>query len=71
MAPSATFVLLAVAALNAVPAVHSLTDYANDFLNPTDILTKNYTNTYSAQKTIIQWAAASAVGGPWSTSRNM
>ena len=63
-----TFVLLAVTVLNTVPVVRSLTDYANDFLNPTDILTKNYTHTHLAQQTILQWASDSAAGGPWSMS---
>lgn len=57
---------LAVAALGAVPAVHSLTDYANVFISPQDILNNTYPNLGPANKTILDWAASSIQGGPWS-----
>lgn len=64
-----TLVFLAAATLSVVPAVHSLTDYANDFLSPTDILNNNYNNTHLAQQTILQWASDSAAGAPWTVTK--
>lgn len=48
-------------------AVHSLTSYANDFVNPDYIVGRKFpSNTVVAQKTIIQWADQYAAMGPWS-----
>ena len=48
-------------------AVHSLTSYANDFVDPDYIVRKQFpTNTVIAQKTIVQWANQYATLGPWS-----
>ena len=62
-----TFLLLAA---TLVPAVHSLTNYANDFIDPNYVLAKgwNYT-TLPSQKIIIQWANQATEGGPWSASQ--
>lgn len=61
-----TFLLLAA---TLVPAVYSLTNYANDFIDPNYVLAKgwNYT-TLPSQKVIIQWANQATEGGPWSAS---
>ena len=49
-------------------AVHSLTSYANDFVDPDYIVGKQFpTNTVIAQKIIVQWADQYATLGPWST----
>ena len=55
--------------LGALPTVvHSLTSYANDFVDPDYIIRKQFpTNTVIAQKTIVQWANQYATLGPWST----
>jgi len=55
--------------LGALPtAVHSLTSYANDFVDPDYIVGKKFpANTAIAQKTIVQWADQYATLGPWST----
>ena len=48
--------------------VHSLTSYANDFVDPDYIVGKQFpANTVIAQKTIVQWANQYATLGPWST----
>jgi hypothetical protein len=60
-----TFLLLAAGALSAVPTVRSLTEYANDFIDPAPILAKTYNNTTLAQKTILSWADQLAQSGPW------
>ena len=54
--------------LGALPtAVHSLTNYANDFVDPGYIVGKKFpSNTVIAQKTIVQWADQYASLGPWS-----
>lgn len=56
-------------ALGILPtAVHSLTSYANDFVDPDYIAGKNFpTNTVIAQKFIVQWADEYSTLGPWST----
>lgn len=55
--------------LGALPtAVHSLTSYANDFVDPDYIVAKQFpANTVVAQRTIVQWADEYATLGPWST----
>lgn len=55
--------------LGALPtAVHSLTSYANDFVDPDYIVGKKFpNNTVIAQKIIVQWADQYAAMGPWST----
>lgn len=41
--------------------------YANDFIDPNDILTKTPGNhTYHARQSIVEWAHALAAEGPWS-----
>ncbi|KAI0363966.1 chondroitin AC/alginate lyase [Pilatotrama ljubarskyi] len=46
--------------------VHSLTSYANDFVDPAFVLAKNFGNTTTeAQATIVQWAQDLASKGPW------
>ena len=54
--------------LGALPTtVHSLTSYANDFIDPDYIVGKRFpANTVIAQKTIVQWADQYATLGPWS-----
>lgn len=48
-------------------AVHSLTSYANDFVDPDYIVGKKFpVNTVIAQKIIVQWADEYATLGPWS-----
>lgn len=65
---TSTLLFLAATLLHSVPAVHSLTNYANDFINPSYVLSKNFTDTtLPARNTIIQWANDSIAGGPWST----
>jgi len=55
--------------LGALPTVvHSLTSYANDFVDPDYIVGKQFpANTVIAQKIIVQWADQYAALGPWST----
>ena len=49
-------------------AVHSLTSYANVFVDPDYIVGKQFpTNTVIAQKIIVRWANQYAAMGPWST----
>ncbi|KAI0772940.1 chondroitin AC/alginate lyase [Trametes elegans] len=49
--------------------VHSLTSYANDFVDPASVLSKNFSNvTVEAQATIIQWAKDLASQGPWTVT---
>jgi len=54
--------------LGALPtAVHSLTSYANEFVDPDYIVEKQFPpNTVIAQNTIVQWANEYATLGPWS-----
>ena len=67
-----TLFLLAGTIIGLVPTVHSLTNYANDFVNPNYVLSKNFsTTTLPARDTIIQWANASIAGGPWSKSAQL
>ena len=41
--------------------------YANDFINPDDILTKTLgDHTALAQQSVVEWAKALAAKGPWS-----
>ena len=48
-------------------AVHSLTSYANDFVDPDYIVGMNFpTNTVIAHKFIVRWADQYAALGPWS-----
>lgn len=59
--------LLVLAALT--PTVRSLTNYANDFVDPEYIVGRKFpANTVIAQKTIVQWADQYAALGPWSVS---
>lgn len=56
-----------VAALALAPAVLGFTDYANDFVDPTYVLSKDFnTSTAAAQSTIVAWADGLAADGPWS-----
>ncbi|KAH9851065.1 chondroitin AC/alginate lyase [Lenzites betulinus] len=49
--------------------VHSLTSYANDFVDPSLILARNFSNvTVEAQATIVQWAQSLASEGPWTVT---
>ena len=56
-------------ALGVLPtAVYSLTNYANDFVDPDYIVGKKFpANTAIAQRTIVRWADQYAAFGPWST----
>ena len=68
-ARTSTLLLLAVTCLQSVPAVHSLTNYANDFIDPAYVVSKNFSvKTTRAQSTILDWADATIEGGPWSKS---
>ena len=50
-----------------VSAVHSLTNYANVFIDPSYVLSSNFSaTTLPARRTIVQWADASIAGSPWS-----
>jgi len=50
-----------------LPAVHSLTSYANEFVDPDYILAKQFNSTTrGAQDTIAAWATDLANQGPWS-----
>ncbi|KAI0342361.1 chondroitin AC/alginate lyase [Trametopsis cervina] len=66
--------LLAVASVRSAAAssstyVHSLVNYADLFVDPTYVLSKNYSeNTIFSQQTILQWAEQSTDGGPWSVT---
>jgi hypothetical protein len=41
--------------------------YANDFINPDDILTKTFgDHTARARESVVEWAKALADKGPWS-----
>jgi len=41
--------------------------YANDFIDPNDILTKTLgDHTYRARESIVEWANSLAAKGPWS-----
>ncbi|KAF7972128.1 hypothetical protein HWV62_18852 [Athelia sp. TMB] len=54
-------------ALTLAPAVLGFTDYANDFPDPTYVLSKDFnTSTTGAQATIVAWADDLAAQGPWS-----
>ncbi|KAI0827307.1 chondroitin AC/alginate lyase [Trametes gibbosa] len=49
--------------------VHSLTSYANDFVDPSLVLARNFSNvTIEAQATIYQWAQDLAREGPWTVT---
>ena len=55
-----------VLALSAASA-HAFTNYANDFIDPQIILSKDFSNiTVMAQETIVNWADQLAAMGPWS-----
>ena len=42
-------------------------NYANDFIDPTYVLSKSFSaTTVPAQQTILAWAEQSTEGGPWS-----
>ncbi len=47
--------------------VRAVTSYANDFVDPTYVLAKDFSNvTAEAQATIVSWAQSLAREGPWS-----
>ncbi|KAL1948381.1 hypothetical protein VTO73DRAFT_12456 [Trametes versicolor] len=47
-------------------SVRAVTSYANDFVDPTYVLAKDFSNiTTEAQATIISWATSLASEGPW------
>ena len=49
--------------------VLSFTSYANDFIDPNTILSKDFSNvTAEAQETIMLWADQLAAKGPWCES---
>ncbi|OJT05906.1 hypothetical protein TRAPUB_3256 [Trametes pubescens] len=49
--------------------VRAVTSYANDFVDPTYVLAKDFSNvTAEAQATIVSWAQSLAREGPWSDS---
>lgn len=53
--------------LTIAPTVYSYTSYANDFVDPTLILSKSFSpTTIDAQQTIISWADELLAQGPWS-----
>ncbi|KAI0265333.1 alginate lyase-domain-containing protein [Gloeopeniophorella convolvens] len=71
MAPLRALVLSLLAALPAVRSLGSLnvgfSSYDNDFVDPSYVLNKNWTNTtVVAQESIVQWADFLAAQGPWS-----
>ncbi|KAK7679627.1 hypothetical protein QCA50_017339 [Cerrena zonata] len=53
--------------LTIAPTVYSYTSYANDFVDPTLILSNSFSpTTIDAQQTIISWADELLAQGPWS-----
>ena len=47
-------------------AAHAYINYANDFIDPAYVLSKNFSDTTKpAQATILAWADESDVGSPW------
>ena len=55
-----------VSALALAPAVLGFTDYANDFPDPSYVVSKDFnTSTAGAQATIVAWADDLAAQGPW------
>ncbi|EIN14695.1 chondroitin AC/alginate lyase [Punctularia strigosozonata HHB-11173 SS5] len=53
--------------LAAVPTVLSLTSYANDFIDPSYVVSKSFNSTTAeAQESIVEWAIQLAEFGPWS-----
>jgi hypothetical protein len=59
------FILLVLAVIPAVVTI-GYTDYDNDFLDPTYILSGDFdTSTTGAQQSIIEWADMLAAQGPW------
>jgi len=64
-----TLIFLATTCIYLVPAVHSLTNYANVFISPDYILNTPYnSSTGYAQQTIVSWADQYAQDGPWSVT---
>jgi hypothetical protein len=70
---SALLLLVLVVAVAFIPLAsaatyqHSLFNYANVFVDPNYVLSKNYSHTtFYAQQTILRWADDSTAGGPWS-----
>ncbi|KAJ3524052.1 hypothetical protein NM688_g8630 [Phlebia brevispora] len=52
-----------------VPFGRAYVNYANDFVNPTYVLSKNFDNTtIPAQETILAWADQADIGSPWSVT---
>ncbi|KAF9001208.1 chondroitin AC/alginate lyase [Cyathus striatus] len=65
MSPTLLRTLLAVSCL--FTTVIAQTSYANDFLDPAFIVSKEYgNNTLAAQETVVKWADTLAAQGPWS-----
>lgn len=64
----------ALGALAIVPttlAMFNYTDYDNDFLDPSYILSKNFNlSTAAAQQSIIEWADFLAAQGPWGSHQS-
>ncbi|CAL1703088.1 unnamed protein product [Somion occarium] len=53
--------------LSLAPAVHSFASYANDFVDPSKILSKTFPpTTIDSQQAIVSWANELATIGPWS-----
>lgn len=51
---------------------HATVNYANDFIDPTIVLSGslNYTTGY-AQQTVLLWAKQLAASGPWCTTNHL
>ena len=63
-------ILLSFVLSTAVLGARAYTSYANDFIDPSIILSKDFSNiTIEAQETVIEWADLLASQGPWSTYR--
>ncbi|KAI0080380.1 chondroitin AC/alginate lyase [Panus rudis PR-1116 ss-1] len=59
---------IAVTCICFASAVHSLTHYANLFLDPNLVITFNQTSSGAAQHTITQWAQSTVLEGPWAVT---
>jgi len=63
-----TVTTLVLSVLAVAPSINAISykDYDNDFLDPSYIISKNYSSTTAAaQQSIVGWADYLAAQGPW------
>lgn len=66
MARLLSWALRALAIVPTTLAMFNYTDYDNDFLDPSYILSKDFNlSTAAAQQSIVEWADFLAAQGPW------